>query len=387
MNILFCTQTYLSKTLGGSKVVIELAEEFERLGWKARIIGPAEFAPTPGHDIYATYPSNLRRYLREHAHEYDVVDYDHLYLPYLRAEFPGDTLFVARSVLLLHQLETARIPKTRGFRSAVRTLVKGRRESRNLGAMFRQAHKTVVEADLVNVSNTHDKAALIKRGISESKVIVIPFGIDRYRRTVFDAISSEPPNQPTVAFIGTFDNRKGATDLPSILRDILQSVADVRFRLLGTGRSEPSVLSHFDKRLRDRIKVIPSYAAEELPGLLADCSVGVFPSYVEGFGLGVLEMLAASIPVVAYDSPGPPMMLAPEYLVRAGDWPGLAKKAIGLLTDPIELARRRNWAKERSRQFCWDAIAKQTERIYRAHLERKRAEGKDEAAGSSRRAS
>jgi len=373
--------------MGGSKVVMELAEEFERLGWKSDVISPADFAPTQGQNIYAAYPANLRRYLREHAHEYDVVDYDHLYLPYSRAEFPGETLFVARSVLLLHQLETARIPKTRGFRSAVRTLVKGRREARNLGAMFCQAHKTVVEADLVNVSNTHDKTELIKRGVPESKVVVIPFGIDRYRRIMFDTISSEPPEQPTVAFVGTFDNRKGATDLPSIVRDILQSVADVRFRLLGTGSSEPSVLSHFDKGLRDRIDVIPEYGPEELPGLLADCSVGVFPSYVEGFGLGVLEMLAASIPVVAYDSPGPPMMLPLEYLVTAGDLHGLAKKAIGLLRDPFELARARNWAKERSRQFCSEEIATQTVEIYRDHLERKRSQRKDETALSSRRAS
>lgn len=387
MKILFCSQTYLSKTLGGSKVVMELAEEFERLGWKSDVISPADFVPTHGQNIYSAYPANLRQHLRAHAHEFDVVDYDHLYLPYPRAEFPQDTLFVARSVLLVHQLENIRIPKGRDIRSAARTLVKGGREGRKLKAMLRQARITVAEADLVNVSNTYDKAELVKHGIPESKVVVIPFGIDRYRRTLFDAISSEPPEQPTVGFVGTFDNRKGATDLPRIVRDLAKEVTDVRFRFLGTGRSEGAVRDAFDKGLRERIDVIPEYAAHELPGLLADCSVGVFPSYVEGFGLGVLEMLAASIPVVAYDSPGPPMMLPSEYLVEAGDLHGLAKKAIGLLRDRFELARARKWAKERSREFCSDGIAKQTLGIYRDRLERKRTQRKDEAALSSRRAS
>lgn len=343
---------------------MELAEEFERLGWESDVICPADFVQTEGQDIYSAYPENLRQHLREHAHEYDVVDYDHVYLPYPRAEFNKATLFVARSVLLVHHLETIRIPKSRGFKSAVRTLVKGRREARNLEATLRQAHKTVAEADVVNVSNTHDKAELIRRGIPESKVVVIPFGIDRYPRTLFDAVSTETPEQPTVAFVGTFDNRKGATDLPRIVRDLTKDVTDLRFRLLGTMRPEAAVLSHFAKRLRDRIDVVPQYAAEELPGLLAGCSVGVFPSYVEGFGLGVLEMLAASIPVVAYDSPGPPMMLPPEYLVPAGDTGAMCQAVASLLRNKEQLFAARRWAKARAQQFCWTRIAEQTSKIY-----------------------
>jgi glycosyltransferase involved in cell wall biosynthesis len=364
MKILFCTQTHLSKRLGGSKVVMELAEELERLGWESDIISPADFVPTAGQDIYSAYPGNLRQHLREHAHEYDVVDYDHVYLPYSRAEFPKDTLFVARSVLLVHQLETIRIPKTPGFRSAARTLVKGGRAARRFEAEISQAENTIAEADLVNVSNTHDKAELLKRGIPESKVVVIPFGIDRYRRTLFDAISSEPPEQPTVCFVGTFDNRKGATDLPRIVGDLAQAVANVSFKFLGTGSSEAAVLSHFGKSLRGRIQVVPNYAPEDLPGRLAGCSVGVFPSYVEGFGFGVLEMLAASIPVVAYDSPGPPMMLPPEYLVAPGDTEAMCQAVASLLRDKQRLVAARHWAKARAQEFCWARIAQQTSNMY-----------------------
>jgi glycosyltransferase involved in cell wall biosynthesis len=109
---------------------------------------------------------------------------------------------------------------------------------------------------------------------------------------------------------------------------------------------------------------VPRFAAEALPELLAPCSVGIFPSYVEGFGYGVLEMLAASLPVIAYDVPGPPMMLPPEYLVGRGDVAGLSARVVALLRDPARLADARSWARERSRQFCSQEIAGATSAIY-----------------------
>jgi len=205
----------------------------------------------------------------------------------------------------------------------------------------------------------------------------------QHRRTLFDTVSIGSPELPTVTTVGTFDSRKGAADFPSIVREIVRAVSGVRFRFLGTSRVERDVLSYFDNRLRDRIEITPRYDPEELPELLAQCSVGVFPSYVEGFGLGVLEMLAASIPVIAYNSPGPPMMLPPEYLVPPGHWQKMAEKVISLMNDRDSLARARAWAKERSRQFCWDEIAKQTDRVYRDYLDRKRAPYQHETARSS----
>ena len=38
------------------------------------------------------------------------------------------------------------------------------------------------------------------------------------------------------------------------------------------------------------------YQPDALPQLLSDCTVAAFPSYVEGFGLAVVEQLAAGIP-------------------------------------------------------------------------------------------
>ena len=60
---------------------------------------------------------------------------------------------------------------------------------------------------------------------------------------------------------------------------------------------------------RKALSCRPTFEEADLPSLLADCAVALFPSYVEGFGLAVLEQLAAGLPTIAYDVPGPRQIL------------------------------------------------------------------------------
>ena len=60
-----------------------------------------------------TFPPVLRDFLRRSAADYDVVEYDHTYLPYPRSDFPRGPLFVARCVLLHHHFLTTPFPHVR----------------------------------------------------------------------------------------------------------------------------------------------------------------------------------------------------------------------------------------------------------------------------------
>ena len=65
--------------------------------------------------------------------------------------------------------------------------------------------------------------------------------------------------------------------------------------------------------------------------------MGLFPSYFEGFPFGVLEMLAAGLPVAAYDAPGAPMMVPAEWLAPRGDAHALAARLAWMLRDANQL--------------------------------------------------
>ena len=93
---------------------------------------------------------------------------------------------------------------------------------------------------------------------------------------------------------------------PILVDRVVRQVPGVIFRLLGTAglvRDADGVRRYFPRRLWPRLEICPRYDPNELPGLLAGVSIGVFPSRVEGSPYGVLEMLAWAIPVIAYDAP------------------------------------------------------------------------------------
>src|SRR5215471_10138828 len=120
MKILFVSHTYLRKDLGASKVVLEVGEEMQRFGWDCDYVSLAELAPGGTAGGNEGYANALRAYLREHAGEYDVVDYDHNCLPFPRSEFAPRTLMVARSVLLAHHFGEIPIPVERTLKAKVR---------------------------------------------------------------------------------------------------------------------------------------------------------------------------------------------------------------------------------------------------------------------------
>ena len=103
--------------------------------------------------------------------------------------------------------------------------------------------------------------------------------------------------------------------------------------------------------------------------------MGFFPSYLEGFPFAVLEMLAASLPVVAYDVPGPRMMLDRDDLVAAGDADAMAGRIAALLRDPLALIEAQREARRRAERFRWEDIASSTASVYAERLAHDRSGG------------
>jgi glycosyltransferase involved in cell wall biosynthesis len=106
--------------------------------------------------------------------------------------------------------------------------------------------------------------------------------------------------------------------------------------------------------------------------LLADCAVGAFPSYVEGFGLGVIEQLAAGIPTVAFDVPGPRDILRVnlrELLVPSGDLERFADAVCNILElDPSSYEMLSRQSVAAAAAFDWARIAQNTLDAYRQRL-------------------
>jgi glycosyltransferase involved in cell wall biosynthesis len=105
-------------------------------------------------------------------------------------------------------------------------------------------------------------------------------------------------------------------------------------------------------------------------------TVGAFPGYLEGFGFGVLEKLAAALPTVTYAAPGPREMIGRQVnptMVPPGDAAGFADLLVELLTLPPERYAERSAESARvAARFAWKEIAGATCAAYHERWERLR---------------
>ena len=379
MRILLCSQsTEISRELGTTNVIVNLAEGLKKLDW--------------GVDFYwnetrlssGAWSQALRRHLQKASAEFDVVDYPYSSLPYARHEFHRSTLMVARAPLLCYHFEKIQFPTrpTSVLSLVKRAVLPWRSENleiKNLREAIVTADRSLKAADLVNVANSRDRVAVGQRGVPDDRILLLPYGVS----SDFLALAREnEPNdsdlsKPTVGFVGSFDFRKGCIDMRRIFARVLARFPGAQIRLLGTRGlfpDEESVERFLPRSIRRSATVVPHYLNHDLPKLLNGVDVGIFPSYIEGFGISVVEMLACGIPVVAYDSPGPCDILPPEDLVPAGRADQLADRVIELLCNREELSRKQKWARQRARDFVWDDIADATARSYRFAIQERQVQ-------------
>jgi glycosyltransferase involved in cell wall biosynthesis len=390
MRLLLVTNTPWSRDLGAARVYVELAEELGRLGheiekfsWEDAFPMRPEGAagPSPGRisrllsaaTRSRRFSLRARAFIRSQGHRFDIVDAGHTELPFPKAELGFEGLLVARSVAFtpayaqFEREAERRWPQPWSARRlADRAIAYPRRRWH-----LRSWEKGLRYADLINVSNEDDRRELAERMGLSAKVVCFPFGLSEARAQAFrDSRASvlERLAARTVAFIGTWNSRKGARDWPLIVRRVLQGLPDTRFLFLGADMKPNAVLRDFPPHDREAIEVLTRFDGAELPRLLSRVTVGAFPGYLEGFGFAVLEKLAAGLPVVAYDAPGSREMLRHQSLpttVPVGDVEGFSRLLVELLT--LEAGRYDRHSADSTAvaaRFRWREIAQKTAETY-----------------------
>lgn len=114
-----------------------------------------------------------------------------------------------------------------------------------------------------------------------------------------------------------------------------------------------------------QVRWLPALADADLLSVLQSARALVQPSLVEGFGIPVLEAMAAGCPVIASDTPSLVEVLGGAGLhARVGDSAGLAT-AMRQMRDASLRSELRERGLERARAFSWDTAAKLTLEVYR----------------------
>jgi glycosyltransferase involved in cell wall biosynthesis len=321
------------------------------------------------------FPFRAARFVRRNADRFDVIDAHIGTLPFSKQFLRLKGLLVARSVgfyRLYEEFERA---------SAKRwpPLKKGKLSGRIFYGFFKKrvraaSDSSVKYCDLLNLPNL-DELSYVQNEMQLAKPAVVqPYGLAPARHEALGSVANSVESRwraKRVCFLGMWGPRKGAKDWGQIIQRVRARVPDARFLFLGTMVENHVVLEDLKLGTPDYLELVPWFEPDELPGLLTDCTMGAFPSYVEGFGLAVIEQLAAGLPTVAYDAPGPRDILRalPELLISTGDIPRFSEAVAATLERDFEsyqdLCRQ---STNIAARFSWPQIARDTLKEYRLRL-------------------
>ena len=172
---------------------------------------------------------------------------------------------------------------------------------------------------------------LREEGVAQNKIVVIPNGIDM---RLFS-----PPTwrraRRVVATVANLREEKGHDVLLRAAALVRQQIPDARFRIIGDGPLRESLRVLASRlRLDDCVEFLGH--REDVPALLADCDLYAFPSHTEAFPNGLIEGMAAGLPVVASGVGG--MLELVEHgqnglLVPPGDEQALAGALLDVMRD------------------------------------------------------
>ncbi|HKR52303.1 MAG TPA: glycosyltransferase family 1 protein [Pseudonocardiaceae bacterium] len=168
--------------------------------------------------------------------------------------------------------------------------------------------------------------------------------------------------------VGTLEPRKGIDTLLAALA--LPDAPELPVVLAGQpgwGLVDPAALARQFGLDPGRVHVLGRISDPELAVVLHGAAVLAAPSRAEGFGLPVLEAMAAGVPVAHSDAPALVEVAGGAGMTVQRDDPAALSTALrAVLSDPGQAETMIAAGRRRARRFTWEATARQ---VWSVHVE------------------
>ena len=208
-------------------------------------------------------------------------------------------------------------------------------------------------ADRIVVGSRFARMTLVEQGVEERKIRILPYGVreEFLKLGAGRAASNQGAgNGIRFLFLGQLSARKGMGQLLEAWGKM--DLASGTLELVGGGD-----MRVWKKRATEG--VIFQGQADKLGVLEAmrRADALVLPSLFEGFGLVILEAMAAGLPVITTQNTGGPDVIEEGkegFIVPAGDAEALRKKMAYFIQNPGQAAKMGRAAHLKAAQFTWE---------------------------------
>ncbi len=260
-----------------------------------------------------------------------------------------------------------------GSRAAARAHVPIRIISRRVDFPVRSRHKYIKGIDSVIAISEGVRQVLIKGGVPERLIEVVPSGIDfaPFREVKErDFLRKEfgfGPEDYLVGIVAQLEDHKGHRDLIEAAKILKDHAPRVRIVIVGEG----SLRMQLDQQAHElRVEDVVYFLGfrEDIPRILASLDLFVLSSRMEGLGSSIMDAMASRLPVVATQAGGIPEVVIHRetgLLVPPQDPPALANAILKLYLDRALAARLAQRGFEVVHEkFSAEAMARKTIRVY-----------------------
>ena len=226
-----------------------------------------------------------------------------------------------------------------------------------------QAADAASRADLIIAVSAFTRSQVIDLlRVEPSRIHVIHHGVRKLD------IPPGVAREPVILTVGAIQKRKNIVRLVEAFEKV-----DPSWRLVLAGAEGYGAAEILDRirqsPARDRIAVTGYLSIGDLALYFARASVFAFPSLDEGFGIPVLEAMAAGIPVVTSNSSALPEVAGDAaHLVDPQDRDALAHALVELTTKPDLRESLSVKGLKRAELFTWEKAVQETWEVYRKLL-------------------
>jgi glycosyltransferase involved in cell wall biosynthesis len=211
----------------------------------------------------------------------------------------------------------------------------------------------------------------LKYDLDPDRVSYAPNGVDgRFfvNREVSTAAGAR------LLYAGTFLDQRGIFYLRDAIRGLSKQLPNIMLTIAGCGSGEKAILDFFGSDLQPFLSVRSMVPHDQMPELLAQNDIFVFPSIMEGTPLAVQEAMAAGMAVVTTETCGMIDLVENEFnglLIPPADSEALERAIVRLVRDPGLRERLGRLAQDTMRRFTWTRAARITETAFASALRRR----------------